>query len=339
MLNMGTMSGNSFGKIFSVRSFGESHGPAMGVVIEGMPAGVAISREELQNWVNRRSPGKLKGTSARNEPDQVEILSGIYQDKTLGTPIALIVKNLNQKSEDYDQLKNTYRPGHADKTTMQKYGIRDPRGGGRSSGRETISRVMSGYFASLILPKIKIQAVITKLGPFSEKHKLTEGPIQLGPYGFANIQKENEIEAYLLKLKEEGNSVGGSVSVQVYNCPAGLGEPCFDKLKADLAKAMLSIGSCVSFSYGLGSEFSEIDGKVASEDSNNFGGIEGGISNGSTIHFELVFKPTSTVGENAKQGRHDPCIVPRVLPVVESMAYIVLADHFLRQNSYHSWLP
>lgn len=310
------MRGNSFGKLFSLTSFGESHGPAIGVVVDGVPSCLDFSLEDLTALLRKRAPGKLKGTSARNENDIPEILSGIFENKTLGTPIAVIVRNMNQNSSDYDQLKTEMRPGHADQTTLLKYGIRDHRGGGRSSGRETIARVIAGYFAGLVLKNVNVTARIFKVGPFSEHFN------------------QNDFENYLEELKKKGESVGGVVALEIENCPVGLGEPSFDKLKADLGKALLSIGGCVAFSYGMGFGFQDVMGSEVAADRIAFGGIEGGISNGEKMTLQVVFKPTSTIGEKAISGRHDPCILPRVLPVVESMVKIVLCDHYLRQKAY-----
>ena len=282
--------------------------------------------------LDRRRPGRLNISTDRKESDQFEILSGVFESKTLGTPVCVIVRNTNQKSSDYNELKSQYRPGHADKTTQQKYGFRDHRGGGRSSGRETLSRVIAGYFASLILPKnIKVKASITQIGPhkFEPKESLTRSR-----FGLADSTQDDTIENFLLDLKAKGESAGGIVTLNIDHCPQGLGEPVFDKLKADLAKALMSIGSCMGISFGRGQEFAHLLGHQVSSDSNNFGGIEGGISNGEPIHLELVFKAPSTIGEKALNGRHDPCILPRVLPVVESMAMITLADHYLRQNAF-----
>ena len=323
------MRGNIFGKMFSLTSFGESHGPALGVVIDGMAPGLEISLEDLQGELEKRAPGRSLGTTSRYEPDEVEILSGVFEGKTLGSPLCVLVRNKNQRSQDYDSFKNTHRPGHSDKTTSLKFGIRDHRGGGRSSGRETLSRVIGGYFAGLMLPELKVQACLIKLGPFETCPPSTLIP-HLGHYRFAEPHREQEIESYLVKLKEEGNSTGGIVYVQTNKIPPGLGEPCFDKLKADLAKSILSIGGVTGFSYGTGNLFAQVLGKEAQ----NFGGIEGGISNGDPLQMQVVFKPTSTVGEKAKKGRHDPCIMPRACVVVESMIKIVLADHFLRQRAY-----
>jgi len=309
--------GNSFGKLFSITSFGESHGEAMGAIIDGVPAGLEFSLEILQAELDRRAPGRSEVTTSRVEPDQAQVLSGIFEGVTLGTPISVIVSNLDQQSSDYDKLKNEYRPGHADKTTLLKYGVRDHRGGGRASGRETLCRVIGGYFAGLIIPKIEVRSKISQLGEISHPDMNSE-----------------KVKNLLLDCKKQGESLGGKVQIEIDNCPPGLGEPCFDKLKADFAKAFLSIGSCVGFSYGIGEEFSRSKGTQVTADSNNFGGMEGGISNGEKILMTLDFRPPSTVGEKAREGRHDPCILLRVLPVVESMAKIVLADHTLRQRAY-----
>ncbi|MEC8623294.1 MAG: chorismate synthase [Bdellovibrionota bacterium] len=329
------MRGNHFGKMFSMTTFGESHGMAIGVVVDGVPAGLDFSMEDLQKELDRRAPGKIPGTTSRKESDNPEILSGIFEGKTLGTPIAVIVKNQNQRSQDYDKLKESYRPGHADKTTNMKYGFRDHRGGGRSSGRETLSRVIAGYFASLVIPKVEIRAFISKIGPFSLDEAFPEKlPKDLGEYSYPEREKWDEIKQFLLGLKKEGESVGGRVSIIIDGCPEALGEPTFDKLKADFAKALMSIGAVTSFSFGLGEKMADLPGSVVSSSSGHFGGIEGGISNGERITLQVTFKPTSTIGEKAKEGRHDPCILPRAIPVVEAMTKVVLADHFLRQRAY-----
>ncbi len=328
------MRGNSFGKLFSITSFGESHGPAMGVIIDGVPSNLSFNFEDLQKELSRRAPGNTKGTTTRKEKDIPEVLSGIYDGKTLGTPICVVIKNTNQKSTDYDSLKNEFRPGHADKTTQLKYGIRDHRGGGRASGRETVARVIGGYFASLILTDLEINSVVTKLGPFNYNEKKFNSIVSNPPYYTHSSIENKSVEDYLMSLQKSGNSIGGKASFVIKNCLPGLGEPCFDKLKADLAKAIMSIGAVVSFSFGLGEEFADIDGVRASSSKENFGGIEGGMSNGSEIILNVVFKPTSTIGEKALEGRHDPCIIPRAIPVVESMIKITIADHFLRQKAY-----
>ncbi|MCB9060222.1 MAG: chorismate synthase [Halobacteriovoraceae bacterium] len=331
------MRGNSFGKLISMTTFGESHGEALGVVLDGIPAGLKVNIDDLQKELDRRAPGKTKGTTARKEPDKAEILSGVFEGHTLGTPIAVIVRNTNQRSKDYDAIKDDYRPGHADKTYMQKYGRRDHRGGGRSSGRETLARVIAGHFSSLIIPNIKVTGFITKMGPFEiEDPLLIDVNQDFSPYHFPILSKNSEIEKYLLDLKKSGNSVGGRISIIVDGAPAGLGEPAFDKLKADIAKALMSIGAVTSFEYGLGSKMAELSGEEVSKNRAHFGGIEGGISNGDRMYFSITFKPTSTIGEKAKQGRHDPCIVPRAVPVAEAMVKFIIADHYLRQNAYQN---
>jgi chorismate synthase len=328
------MRGNKFGKLFSFVTFGESHGEALGVIIDGVPAGLEVSMEDLQLALDKRAPGRVAGTTNRKEPDSAKVLSGVFEGKTLGTPISVVVYNTNQRSKDYEKLKSEYRPGHADETTVQKYGYRDHRGGGRSSGRETLSRVIAGYFASLIIPTINVRAFISKMGPYTSTLDDLLKNEDISPYNFPLTEQNEDIKKYLLKLKSEGESVGGKISILVKGCPAGLGEPAFDKLKADLAKALLSIGACVSFSFGLGEEMANLKGSEVSAKRENFGGIEGGISNGENIFLTTTFKPTSTIGEKAKEGRHDPCILPRAVAVVEAMVQCVLADHFLRQRAY-----
>ena len=324
------MRGNSFGDIFTISTFGESHGKALGCLIDGIPAGLSVSTQDLQTQLDRRRPGRLKVSTARDEEDQAQIVSGVFEDKTLGTPICVIVENHNQQSKDYDKLKDDYRPGHADQTTMDKFGFRDHRGGGRASGRETLARVIGGYFASLIIPEITFQAKILELGPFQFSNKSTNE----SKFGLIDANFDNEVENYLLDLKKTGNSCGGKVLIEILGCPKGLGEPVFDKLKAVLSHAFMSIGSCMGVQFGLANQFSHLTGKDISDDKNNFAGIEGGISNGERIYAELVFKAPSTIGEKALEGRHDPCILPRVLPVVEAMAKIVIADQYLKQNAF-----
>jgi chorismate synthase len=330
------MRGNSFGKMISITSFGESHGAGIGVVIDGVPAGLSYCLDHLQAELDRRAPGRIAGTTPRKEADEAEVLSGLFEGKTLGTPIAILVRNTNQRSKDYDQLKEEYRPGHADETYIQKYGFRDHRGGGRASGRETIARVIGGYFSSLIIPDVKVRAYISEVGPFKFNDKPESLDADWGPYSFPDISKTDEIKDYLIQLRKDGDSRGGKVGIIVRNPPSGLGEPAFDKLKADLGKALLSIGAVVSFSYGLGEKMAEMNGTEVSKERENFGGIEGGISNGEDILLNITFKPTSTVGDKAKEGRHDPCIIPRAIPVVEGMVKLVLADHYLRQRAYQT---
>lgn len=327
------MRGNSYGKLLSMTTFGESHGEALGLVLDGVPAGLEFVPENLQAWLDKRRPGKITGTSERQEQDKFELLSGIYQGKTLGTPIALLVRNHDAKEKDYNFTKTENRPGHADLTTSLKFGQRDPRGGGRASGRETVARVMAGYFASLILPQIDIRIQTLEMGKLCVSDS-TETQKDFGLYGFASAEENEKAKEYLNELRSQGESVGCRLAVRIKNCPTGLGEPVFDKLKADLAHALMSIGGCVSFSFGSGEDFASMSGSVAAKSSKNFGGIEGGISNGDDIYLQLVFKPTSTIGQKAKDGRHDACLAPRVFVVIQSMVHFVLADQYLRQNAY-----
>jgi chorismate synthase len=328
------MRGNTIGKMLSMTTFGESHGKAMGVVLDGVPSNLLFCLEDLKKELKRRAPGHILGTTSRKEEDEPEILSGIFNDKTLGSPICVVVKNNDQKSSDYDSLLNEYRPGHADQTTIFKYGIRDHRGSGRASGRETLSRVIAGYFAGLIIPEVKLKAYNIEIGKFHHDILIENLDQDFAPYQYCDPSKNKEIENYLMELKQNGDSVGGKVRLVIDHCPKGLGEPVFNKLKSDLAAALMSIGACTAFSYGIGEQFSNLKGTEATSSKNNFGGIEGGISNGERIVINLTFRAPSTVGDKAKQGRHDPCLLPRVIPVVEAMARFVIADHYLRQKAY-----
>ncbi len=318
--------------MFSFATFGESHGPALGVVIDGVPANLAVDVTALQAQLARRAPGQSAFTTARKEPDTAEILSGVFEGKTLGTPIAVMIRNTDQRSADYEALKGEHRPGHADRTTEIKFGARDHRGGGRASGRETVARVVAGYFAGLMLPGVRAFAWSDAIGthlngtvvPGSERSVL----------GFTNATVSTQAEAFLLDCKARGESAGGVVGLIVEGVPAGLGEPAFDKLKADLAKAMLSLPGCLGMEVGVGFAAAAMPGSQLSNNASNFGGMEGGISNGDPLRLRVAFKAPSTIGEKAKAGRHDPCLLPRVLPVVEAMALAVLADHQLRQRAY-----
>jgi chorismate synthase len=331
------MSGNSFGQVFKITTFGESHGEALGAIIDGMPAGIKVDLEELKNELLRRAPGQHAVHTSRKEDDVPEILSGVFQNKTLGTPITVIVRNTNQKSEDYEALKDSYRPGHADRTTMLKYGFRDHRGGGRSSGRETLARVIGGYFAGLMIPNISFFAYIEEVGQFKLVNTPKDHSVDRGEINIPDKKLSDEVIQFLKECKQNGESAGGIVTLSILKAPAGLGEPVFDKLKADFAKAMLSLPACIGFSVSSGFELSKLPGSQMSGDAKNFGGMEGGISNGEEILLKMAFKAPSTIGDKAKAGRHDPCILPRVVPVVEAMAKIVMADHFLRQSSYDSF--
>lgn len=331
------MPGNSFGKMFQITTFGESHGEALGVVVDGMPAGIKIEMEDLRRELKRRAPGQHAVHTSRTEADEPEILSGVFEGRTLGTPITVIVRNTNQRSGDYDQLKDSYRPGHADKTTMDKYGVRDHRGGGRASGRETLARVIGGYFAGLVVPQTSFYAYIEQVASYKISTRPSNHQVDRGEINIPDAKMTDEVIAFLKECKEKGESAGGVVALSIQNTQSGWGEPVFDKLKADLAKAMLSIPACVGFSLGEGFGFAEKLGSEVSQDSRNFGGIEGGISNGEEIFLRVAFKAPSTVGDKARKGRHDPCILPRVIPVVEAMAKLVIADHYLRQTAYDSF--
>jgi len=327
------MRGNNFGKLFSFTTFGESHGLAMGVVVDGVPGGLLVDEEALHAELLRRAPGQSAFTTARKEPEVPEILSGVFEGKTLGTPICVIVRNTDQRSADYDKLKSEYRPGHADRTTELKYGIRDHRGGGRASGRETLARVIAGYFAGLALPTLRAFAWSEAIGAFDNGPLTTR---ERSALGFTNAEVSTKAEAFLLECKAQGESSGGIVGLIVEGVPAGLGEPVFDKLKADLAKAMASLPGCLGVELGAGFAAARMKGSALSSDPKNFGGMEGGITNGDPLLLRVAFKAPSTLGEKAKAGRHDPCLLPRVLPVVEAMAKVVIVDHYLRQRAYHS---
>ena len=353
------MSGNSFGTLFRITTFGESHGKAIGVVIDGCPAGLVIDENFIQSELDRRKPGQSKLTTDRKEEDKVEILSGIFEGKSTGTPIAMMIHNKDHRSEDYSALKDVYRPSHADYTWEKKFGIRDYRGGGRSSARETATRVASGAIAKLLLAHfgVQISAFVSAVGaitnplPYSQLNlTLTESSLVRNPDANSSELMERAIEA----AKAGGDSLGGVISCVIKNCPAGLGEPVFDKLHADLGKAMLSINAVKGFEIGSGFEGASMHGSehndafIRADDmihtaTNNSGGIQGGISNGEDIFFRVAFKPVATIAKSQQtvntsgeavelsaKGRHDPCVVPRAVPIVEAMAALTLADHLLR---------
>lgn len=354
---------NSIGTLFRLTSFGESHGPAIGGVIDGMPAGIEVDMSFIQKELARRKPGQSNLTTARKEEDEVELLSGIFEGKTTGCPIGFLVRNTNQHSDDYEEMRNLFRPSHADFTYEQKYGIRDYRGGGRSSARETISRVVAGAFAKLALRQlgINIQAFTQQVGdivlPGSyldyDLSKTEENAVRC-----PDKEVAEQMSQLILKVKAEGDTVGGVISCVVKGCPIGLGEPVYDKLQAKLGAAMLSINAVKGFEYGLGfagassrgseqNDIFEPDGKGGvTTRTNNSGGIQGGISNGQDIYFRVAFKPVATLlkeqetvdnhGNAAKltaRGRHDACVLPRAVPVVEAMAAIVILDAYLLNKS------
>lgn len=310
------MTANSLGYIFRLTSFGESHGVALGVVIEGCPAGLEVDTKGLCDWMKRRRPGSSKLVSARNEGDRPEILSGVFEGRTLGTPIAVMVRNEDARPEDYKAIRDNYRMGHADDVWQEKFGHRDYRGGGRSSGRETLARVIGGAFAQMLVRKLCPQ---TKVRGFVR---------QVADRTF-EPDEDLKIEKFLLKAKEEGQSYGGVVEIYISSPPKSLGQPVFRKLKSDLAMAMMSVGATNSFEIGEGFAASSSKGTEFHSHTANYGGLRGGMSTGETISLRVAFKPTSSVLHVAKRGRHDPCIVLRALPVLEAMAYIVLADHLL----------
>ena len=356
--------GNSFGKIFKLITFGESHGSMIGGVIEGCPAGVDMDETFIQKELNRRKPGQSHVTTTRKEDDKVSFLSGIFNGKSTGTPIGFFIPNNNKKSADYENIKNVFRPSHADFTFQEKYGIRDFRGGGRSSARETACRVVAGAIAKLILLKydIEILAYVKSIGhiemePDLDKmgslRELSESNVVRCP----DLTVAKKMISLIEEVKHKGDTVGGQIFCFAKGVPSGLGEPVFDKLHADLGKAMLSINAVKGFEYGSGFEgtkmkgsehndvFENVSGKVTTK-TNYSGGVQGGISNGETIYFNVAFKPVATIlsdqstinesKENIKikvQGRHDPCVLPRAVPIVESMTALVLVDHLLRNRT------
>lgn len=352
---------NSIGKIFTFTSFGESHGKGIGGIVDGCPAGIEIDEFYIQSELDRRKPGQSAIATPRKEDDKVEFLSGIFEGKTTGTPIAFIIWNQNQHSKDYDQLKDIYRPSHADFTYQQKYGIRDHRGGGRSSARETASRVVAGAIAKLVLKKsgIEINAFTSQVGPIAMTTSIQSADLNLIENNIVRCPEpataEKMIE-YIASLKKEGDSTGGIISCIIRGVPAGWGEPIFDKLQARLAHAMLSINASHGFDYGKGFEGVAMKGSEMNDPfiahgnkvgttTNHSGGIQGGISNGEDIYFRVLFKPVATISkkqdtidkelnavELEARGRHDPCVLPRAVPIVEAMAAITLLD--LHLTSY-----
>ncbi len=353
------MSGNSFGQVFRLTTFGESHGYAVGGIIDGCPPRLNIDIDFIQEELDRRKPQQSIIASQRGEKDKVEIISGVFEGKSLGTPIAFIIKNQDQKSEDYNYLKDVYRPSHGDFTYEKKYGIRDYRGGGRASARETVARVVAGAIAKLILKKIgiKITAYVSQIGDIELKKNyegLDFNKIEKSLVRCPDEEISDKMLKYLEKLKIEGDTAGGVVSCVIKGLMVGLGEPVFDKLQAELAKAMLSINAAKGFEYGSGFKGAAMKGSVHNDlfrrdfttETNYSGGIQAGISNGEDIYFRVAFKPVSTIMKPQKSvdkngnevlikptGRHDVCLVPRVVPIVEAMTAIVLADHYLRQKT------
>lgn len=350
---------NTFGNIFTLTTFGESHGAGVGGVVDGMPAGVEIDVDFIQSELDRRKPGQSKLTTARQEGDKVEILSGVFEGKSTGCPIGFLVRNTNQHSRDYENVRNVYRPSHADYTYTAKYGLRDHRGGGRSSARETISRCVGGAFAKLALRQLGINVVaytsqVGSIGIERDYRKLDLATIEDNPVRCPDQEAAKLMEKLILEVKEAGDTIGGIITCVVSGCPAGLGEPAFSKLHAELGAAMLGINAVKGFEYGegfdgvgqRGSEQNDIfctdaDGRITTR-SNHSGGIQGGISNGQDIYFRVLFKPVATqlrpqptVDKDGNEtvlevkGRHDPCVLPRAVPVVEAMAAMTILDHYL----------
>lgn len=339
------MSANSFGSRFKITSFGESHGVALGAIIEGCPAGVPFDMTLMAAELARRRPGQSALVSPRAEGDVPEVLSGVFEGKTLGTPIAIIVRNHDARSEDYKDIAFTPRQGHADDLWRLKFGHSDHRGGGRASGRETVARVIGGAVARMLLhevaPDLRILAFATGIGPVRLEHdeilaaeqKLIAGEITVDqfPSRFPHKDKSFQIEDLLVKAKAEGRSYGGEVQVLMVSPPQGLGQPVFHKLKADLAAAFMSVGATAGVELGDGRGVMAAEGSQfhRQAEQRHYGGIRGGISSGEPILLRVFFKPTATVLDVAKKGRHDPCIVIRAIPVLESMAWMVMADHVL----------
>lgn len=350
--------GNSFGRIFRISTFGESHGLGLGVVIEGCPAGLLIDEEFIRNEMQRRKPGQSKITTQRKEEDEFQILSGVFEGKATGTPIGLVIMNTDQKSKDYSHIADKFRPSHADYTYFEKYGIRDYRGGGRSSARETAARVAGGAIAKMLLKHygISVQAYVSQVGDMNVGKTYQELDLAQTEENIVRcpdpVMAEKMIE-YIDEVRKSRDTVGGIVSCVAQGVPPGLGEPVFDRLHAELGKAMLSINAVKGFEYGSGFEGVKMrgsdhndayfqDGDRVRTRTNNSGGIQGGISNGEDIYFNVAFKPVATIMQDQEsvnesgdsvtvsgKGRHDPCVVPRAVPIVEAMAALVLADYLL----------
>ena len=353
-----TMAGNSYGTLFRVTTFGESHGASLGGVIDGCPPGIELDFDLIQTEMQRRKPGQSAIVTQRKEDDEVQFLSGFFEGKTTGTPIGFVIPNTNQKSEDYSHIKDSYRPSHADYVYEKKYGIRDYRGGGRSSARETASRVVAGAVAKQVLKDIKINAFVSSVGTiFIDKpyQDLDFSKIESNAVRCPDLATAEKMENYIKEIKKQGDTVGGTITCVIQNVPIGLGEPVFDKLHAELGKAMLSINAVKGFEYGSGfcgaqmkgSEHNDLYNTDGTTKSNLSGGIQGGISNGMDIYFRVAFKPVATliqkqevltndttIIEQQGKGRHDPCVVPRAVPIVEAMAAIVLADFYLLNKTY-----
>ncbi len=360
------MPGNSFGKIFNFTSFGESHGVAIGGIVDGMPANISLCESDIQPWLDERRPGQSAFTTQRNEEDKVKLLSGIFEGKTTGTPIGFMIENTNQHSKDYSEISSKFRPNHADYTYMQKYGIRDYRGGGRSSARETATRVVTGAIGYKLLKhfikNIEIKACVTQIGKIKiNPNNFDWAEVSNNPFFAPDKEVIPLWEDLIKQMRDEGNSVGAIIEVRAINTPAGLGEPVFDRLDAEIAKAMMSINAVKGIEIGNGFEAASITGAENADEittdadgniqfmKNNSGGILGGISNGDEIIARIALKPTSSIlidkqtidndGNKtsiATKGRHDPCVGIRAVPIAKAMMACVLADHFLRQRATYN---
>ncbi|HDP90428.1 MAG TPA: chorismate synthase [Thioalkalivibrio sp.] len=352
------MSGNSIGKLFTVTSFGESHGPAIGCIVDGCPPGMELSEADLQQDLERRRPGKTRHTTQRREPDQVEILSGVFEGRTTGTPIALMIRNVDQRSKDYGDIMNTFRPGHADYTYYKKYGLRDYRGGGRSSARETAMRVAAGAIAKKYLKErygVVIRGYLAQLGPIRAE-AFDWDAVENNPFFCPDAGKVAEMEKYMDALRKEGNSIGARINVVAQGVPPGWGEPIFDRLDADIAHAMMAINAVKGVEIGAGFACVEQKGTEHRDEitmdgflSNHAGGVLGGISSGQDIAVSIALKPTSSMrlpgrsvdldgnpAEVITTGRHDPCVGIRATPIAEAMLAIVLMDHMLRHRAQNA---
>ena len=352
------MAGNSFGKLFKLTTFGESHGVGIGGVIDGCPAGVTLDFDEIQKELDRRKPGQSAIVTQRKEPDTVEFLSGIFEGITTGTSIGFVIRNANQKSKDYSHIKDSFRPSHADYTYYKKYGdVRDYRGGGRSSARETACRVVAGAVAKQVLSGISFQAYVSGVGHIKLNKPYTDLDLSQTEANIVRCPDQDmavTMENYIKQIRKEGDTVGGVVSCVIKGVPVGLGEPVFDRLHAELGKAMLSINAVKGFQYGSGFEGAELKGSQHNDQfnadgttkTNYSGGIQGGISNGEDIYFDVAFKPVATIMQDQEtidkegnkvimsgKGRHDPCVVPRAVAIVESMAALVIADYLLQNRA------
>ena len=340
------MRGNQFGKVFCLSTFGESHGPALGALIEGCPAGVTWQGEMLTRFMNRRRPGQSAVTSARGEPDAVEVLSGVFEDRTLGTPIAAIVRNQDARSGDYAADRMNTRRGHATDLWQNKFGHSDPRGSGRASGRETLSRVIGGAVARMLVtqlhPGVRVIAFTSRVGSIHLKPSdcidaagaLEDDPWHVDQFTTRcpSIEKNELIEVMLREAKQNGESYGGEVFVAVHGAPAGLGQPVFDKIKAEFAHGYLSVGATGGVTLSDGFEAAQMNGQQFHHSGQDYGGVRGGLTTGDPVTMRVAFKPTSSRGEVATLGRHDPCIVPRAVPVIEAMTWLTLADQILRSR-------